>query len=174
MTPLALKSLHIIFMVAWFSGLFFLVRMMIYQVEATQQGASPDVLALLVAAQRRVRHIIIGPSVIGTIGFGTGLAWQTGAFSMPWLHFKLGLVALLLVYQAWAWRLSAMLPTCASTQSSRRLRLMNEVPFFILVGVVFAAVFRDATSGIKALVGLIGLVGSVGLIVRLIKQVRSS
>jgi putative membrane protein len=143
--------------------------MMIYQVDAIREGRHSDVIELMRLAQKRVRRIIIIPGMIGTLGFGTWLMVLTGALMQPWFHVKALLVLVLLAYQAWCWRLSVRLGTGDVIVSSRLLRLMNEVPFFLLVGIVFTVLFKSPILGIRAMASLLGLVAFIGILVKLIR-----
>ena len=166
MNGLSLKALHIIFATSWFSGLFFWIRIMIYHTEALEKRGSADVIQLMTLAASRIQSFVLIPALLGTLGFGTVLVAVTGAYLAPWFHVKLALVLLLVGYHGWAWRLSRRLNNGEVGMSSKRLRLMNELPFFLLVGIVFTAVFRNPSIGVKAIAGLAGAVGTVMVVLR--------
>jgi putative membrane protein len=137
-----LKSLHVIFVVTWFAGLFYLPRLFIYHVEAT----APDVRAQLKVMERRLLMIThIGGGLAIAFGLAT-LLW----FAVPdaaylrqgWLHLKLLLVAGLIGYHAWLVRLKNQLAEDRCTRSSRWLRLFNEVPALLLIVIVVLVVVK--------------------------------
>ena len=155
--PLA-KALHIIGFVCWFAGLFYVVRLFIYRVEAQERPAAErDVLeAQLKIMTRRLWFGITWPSLIATIGFGSWLLSQYGMWSMPWVHIKLTLVGLLTVYHLVTHRIYRQLKEGTCQWSSGRLRLWNEVATLLLVAIVFVAVFKQ---GLDALWGTVGFFG---------------
>ena len=139
---------------------------MIYHTEALETQGSADVIRLMALAGRRIQSFVLVPALVGTLGFGTALVIVTGAALAPWFHVKLALVLLLIAYHGWAWRLSRRLGAGQMGMSSKRLRLMNELPFFLLVGIVFTAVFRNPSIGVKAIAVLGGAIGSLMVILR--------
>src|SRR5690606_2899818 len=98
---LSIKSLHIIFVVSWFAGLFYMPRLFIYHSEA---ALKPKVEADILIAQfkimeRKLWYIITWPAGILTIAFGIWMLIINSAYlNMPWMHLKLGFVLVLIVY----------------------------------------------------------------------------
>ena len=96
-----IKSLHIIFMVSWFAGLFYIVRLYIYHTEAQKK---PEMERAILSTQfiemeKKLWWIITTPAMILTVIFGTWLLIANpGLLKMPWMHIKLAFVVLLLVY----------------------------------------------------------------------------
>lgn len=157
MYPLA-KALHIIGFVCWFAGLFYAIRLFIYRVEA--QDREPDARAVLEAQlsimTRRLWFGITWPSMIGTVGFGLWLLYQYKLWSLPWVHIKLTLVSLLVVYHLISHRIYNQLKAGECRWSSKSLRIWNEVATLLLVAIVFVAVFKQ---GLDALWGTLGFFG---------------
>lgn len=137
-----LKALHVIFVVTWFAGLFYLPRLYIYHVETTQ----PAVRDQLIVMERRLLMIThIGGA--GAVAFGIAtLAWwlmhDTGYAHQPWLAAKLVLVAGLIAYHACLVRLKNQLARNQCARSSRWLRIFNEVPGVLLIGIVILVVVK--------------------------------
>ncbi len=119
------KAAHLIFVIFWIAGLFMLPRFLIYQV-VSPPGSAEDLA--WVERVRRLRSIILSPSMILVWLLGLSLALDIGAFQMPWFHAKLLLVVLLSGYHGWAVSLSKRIAKGYRPTSDKALRLMNEVP----------------------------------------------
>ncbi|MGA8279097.1 MAG: CopD family protein [Rhodanobacteraceae bacterium] len=137
-----LKAFHIVFVVTWFAGLFYLPRLFVYHAEATE----PVVRERFKVMERRllvITHIGAGLTVLS--GLAT-LAWFAHASSMylqqGWLQAKLGLVLLLLVYQAMLVRMTRQFAHDQNTKSSRWLRIFNELPALALIAIVVLVVVK--------------------------------
>ena len=168
MALLYFKSLHIIFITAWFAGLFFMGRMLIYQQEAIEKGSN-DNFELTKLGAKRVWYIITLPSMILTYVFGLALAGHLAAFTQGWFHMKFTIVILFTIYNVYINRLRKRLIKKLSIPSGIKLRLLNEVPFFFLIAIVFTVYFRNTYSGIWASTAVIGL-GAVGGLFAYIKK----
>ena len=139
------KTFHIIGMVVWFAGLFYLVRLFIYHVEA--DGLSPEAQAVLKPQyslmEKRLANIITTPGMVVTVAMAIGLlVTNPGWLQQGWLHIKLAFVALLLAYHLFCYRLMGQLARGACTWSSGTLRAFNEAPTLLLVVIVMLAVFK--------------------------------
>ncbi|MCE5233313.1 MAG: CopD family protein [Mizugakiibacter sp.] len=138
-----LKAFHVVFVVTWFAGLFYLPRLFVYHVEAVE----PPVRERLKVMERRLLAIThIGGALTVLFGLAT-LAWWLqhvpGYFAAShWLHVKLLLVLGLIGYHAWLVRLVRAFARDACTWSSRRLRVFNEVPALLLIAIVVLAVVK--------------------------------
>lgn len=138
-----LKALHIVFVVTWFAGLFYLPRLFVYHVEADEAV----VRARFAVMERRLLGIT---HIGGVLAIGFGLAtlawWQVhapGYFAHAhWLHVKLALVALLVAYHGMLVVLARQLAEGRCRRSSRWLRVFNEVPALLLIGIVLLAVVK--------------------------------
>jgi len=137
-----LKSLHVIFVVTWFAGLFYLPRLFVYHVEAT----TADVRAQLKVMERRLLMIThVGGALAIVFGLATLLwfaAHDAAYLRQGWLHLKLLLVACLIGYHASLVRLKNQLAEDRCTRSSRWLRLFNEIPGLLLIGIVVLVVVK--------------------------------
>lgn len=158
------KSLHIVAFVAWFAGLFYLVRMFVYHREAQDQPepARGILSAQFALMEWRVYRIICNPAMLLTWACGLamlylhGLAWLA---ANPWMHVKLLLLVLLSGYQAWCKKVIQVLERGAFPYSSFQFRLLNEVPTVFLLSIVLLAVYRNALNSGLALLGIVGFMG---------------
>jgi putative membrane protein len=146
MTYLWIKSLHLLFVIAWMATVFYLPRILVNIAEA---GDEPAVRARLVLMGRRLYRF--GHNMFG-LAFLFGLTlwqgWRVFPGTLPnfgdahWLHAKLGLVALLLAYFIWTGRLLKRSEQGGALPSSKTLRVMNELPVLVLLGVIFLVVAK--------------------------------
>ena len=135
------KSFHIIFVVAWFAGLFYLPRLFVYHVQAT--GEDPRSEARFQVMERKLFGIMtIG--AIGALAFGLWLIhWWAGELSSRgWLHAKLVLVAALVGFHAWCWKLMRDLGCGSSRHGERFFRIINEIPALLLIAIVVLVVAK--------------------------------
>lgn len=132
------KSLHIIFVVTWFAGLFYIVRLFIYFTEAADKP-EPDKTILqnqLKLMEKRLWYGITWPSAILTLIFGSWMAYLYG--SLPgWLLVKLGFVLGLFVYHWYCHRIYKQHAKGLVKQTPTQLRIWNEVATLFLVSIVF-------------------------------------
>ncbi len=134
-----IEAFHIVFVVTWFAGLFYLPRLFVY---AAENPTGPT-YQLLTVMQRRLLGIThIGGAL--AVGFGTALLvlepWHLA--SGGWMHAKLALVAGLVAYHLWCWRLVRVFARGANDRSSRWFRWFNEVPALFLVVIVILVVVK--------------------------------
>lgn len=133
-----IKALHVVFMVTWFAGLFYIPRLFIYHVESD----NPAVRAQLQIMQGRLLAIThFGALLTIVFGFWT-LSFTPAFLHQPWLHMKLPLVGVLVIYHGVLMRFHRQLAQERFTRSSRWLRLFNEVPAFLLIAIVLLAVVK--------------------------------
>ncbi|MEE8150242.1 MAG: protoporphyrinogen oxidase HemJ [Nitrosomonadaceae bacterium] len=131
------KSLHIIFMVTWFAGLFYLPRLFVYH------AMSDDLASVerFKEMERKLYYGIMTPGAVLTIIFGVWL-WQGFGISGSWLHAKLLLVAVLLAYHYYCGRLLSDFKQDRNRHSHIYYRWFNEIPVVILIAVVILAVVK--------------------------------
>lgn len=169
-----LKSLHIIFVVTWFAGLFYFPRILIHQTEA-QSREEPEKSILTAHTKRTGRLLWFGitwPSAIITFFLGLGLLafWidEMGA----WLQVKLGVVFLLYVYHLATHIVYKKLQADIYPLTSATLRLWNEIPTVILFAVVFLVIYKTAVSFLYGIAGLLGLIVLIMVGIRIYKTIR--
>lgn len=126
-----IKSLHIIFMVTWFAGLFYLPRLFVYHAVAEDQTGI-DRFKIM---ERKLYYGIMAPGAILTIIFGLWL-WLGYGFSGGWLHIKLALVIILIGYHLYCGRLLKAFKQDRNCHGHVFYRWFNEFPVLILFAVI--------------------------------------
>jgi len=160
MTFLYLKAVHIIFVVTWFSGLFYMPRLLIYITESNskQEPEKSILLKQLKLMASRLWYGITWPSAILTLGIGTAfLVHQPAWLREGFMHIKLTLVFLLYLYHFSVHYLFKLLQRDIVKFSSQQLRLWNEVATLFLVSIVFLIVLKSALSMAWGLAGLLAV-----------------
>lgn len=155
-----IKALHIIFIVTWFAGLFYMWRLFVYHVEANsfEEPKRTIILDQLRIMERRLWYIITWPSCILTLILGPWLLviyplWLT----QPWMHLKLFFILILIFYQVYGHKVFKRLQSNPGAYKSFFLRLMNEVGTLLLVAIVFLVVMKNSVSWIWGSLGLVGI-----------------
>jgi putative membrane protein len=133
-----LKAFHVVFVVTWFAGLFYLPRLFVYHV-ATTDAIGLERFALM---ERRLFALMTFGGTLA-IAFGISmLAVAPALLSFAWLRVKLVLVAALIGYHLCCYRLMAALRDGRNTRSQRWYRIFNEIPGLLLIAIVVLAVVR--------------------------------
>ena len=133
-----LKAFHIIFVVTWFAGLFYLPRLFVYHALTTDEPG----LARLAVMERRLFGIMtLGATIAIVFGISMIVAAPT-YLQFGWLHVKLALVGALIGYHIWCRILMTALRDGRNTHSQRWYRLFNEVPALLLIAIVILAVVK--------------------------------
>ena len=140
------KCIHIIFVVSYFAGLFYMVRLFIYHTEALEKE-EPERSILhkqFSFMEERLWNIITVPALILMVLSGIYMfyAMQWVYFTQGWMHVKLLFIAFLLWYHYYSWRIMKRLQAGQTTLTSVQLRMLNEVATIILFVVVFAVVLK--------------------------------
>jgi protoporphyrinogen IX oxidase len=166
MSLLIFKALHIIGFVAWFAGLFYLWRLFIYHVEAFDKSQPDrDILsAQFTLMERRLFTIIVRPAMLITFAAGIAMLVINPVYlQQGWMQVKLFLVIILAGYGESGSRTIRMLEHGISPGSSKKLRMINELPTVLLVAIVLLAVLRNQLSLIGLLLTIIGLILLLGI-----------
>lgn len=167
------KAIHIIFVVTWFAGLFYLPRLLVYLAE-TQQKNEPEKTILtnhLMLMTKRLWYGITWPSAILTLIFG-GWMWYLYPATPSWLVIKLILVVLLYAYHG---SLQAIVSKHAKglfPYTGQQMRIWNEVPTLLLVSVVMLVVVKENMSLVWGLVGLLALIVLLMSAIKIYKNIR--
>ncbi len=171
-----LKALHLISIVCWFAGLFYIVRLFIYHTEAQEKPAiERDILsAQFKIMARRLWFGITWPACIATIIFGASLIhnsyWpMTGHY---WLHLKLTLVLLLVGYQLKCHSIFKNLQNDRFEHTSKFLRIWNEVATLFLFAIVFLAVIKRLEGLVYGVAGIFILAIFLMIAIRLYRKAR--
>ncbi len=157
MDYLYIKALHVIFVVCWFAGLFYIVRLFIYAKEANEkeEPAKSILLAQLLLMQRKLWFIITWPAFIGTFVFGTWmLILNPAILSFPWMWLKLIFVGLLALYHLQCHSFFKQQKAGLFNTSSFKLRLFNELATIFLVAIIFLIIVRSSSGLVYGLLGL--------------------
>jgi len=153
-----IKSLHLIFVITWFAGLFYIVRLFVYQIEAAHK-ASPEKEILgkqLKLMSKRLWTIITWPSMILALGFGIWvIALRPFYFTDAWMQVKLGFVVALIFYHFKCHSIYNELQRDKVRYSSGFMRLFNEGATIILFAVVFLVILKNAVNWIYGVVGIV-------------------
>jgi protoporphyrinogen IX oxidase len=133
-----LKAFHIVFVVTWFAGLFYLPRLFVYHVDTRDAPGR----ARFVVMERRL-YFIMSIGAIGALLFGGAMVLSLPAYlAAGWMRLKLPLVLLLVGYHGWCYRLLLALRTGRAPHTARWLRIFNEVPALLLIAIVVLAVVK--------------------------------
>jgi putative membrane protein len=133
------KALHIVFMVTWFAGLFYLPRLFVYHA-LSHDTLSQERFKLM---ERKLFWGIMTPGGVLTLFFGLWL-WLGWGFSGTWLSAKLALALLLVGYHVWCGMLMRDFRAGRNRRTHRWLRWFNEFPVLVLFAAVFLAVFKPS------------------------------
>lgn len=170
-----IKSLHLIFVVTWFAGLFYIPRLFIYHIEAWQKP-SPEKEILsdqLKLMTKRLWYIITWPSAILCTLFAIWLlVLMPGWLQQSWMHVKLAFVALLFVYHFKCHQIFTQLQRDEVKYTSKFMRIWNEGATLILFAVVFLVILKNAFNWIYGVIGIFVLAILLMLGIRLYKRIR--
>ena len=155
-----LKSLHLIFVITWFAGLFYIVRLFVYQIEANgKQSPEKEILQKQYKLMTyRLWYIITWPSAIlaGIFAFwmlfftSLGNAW----LQTPWMQVKLGFVFVLYLYHLKCHQIFKQLQNDKVNYTTNFMRLWNEIATIILFAVVFLVILKNAVNWIYGVIGI--------------------
>lgn len=177
------KALHIIFVVTWFAGLFYIVRLFVYHREAQERAfadpATETESQILInqfkIMERRLWYGITWPSAVVTLLFGAHLAKSYWPFTEnPWLLLKLGFVLALYGYHFYCGKILNQIQTGKYKANSNKLRMINEVPTVLLFAIVFLAVLKSTNGLWYGLGFLLGLIIVLMLAIRIYRAQRES
>jgi putative membrane protein len=168
-------AVHIIFVVCWFAGLFYMVRLFIYHSEA-QEKPEPDRTILskqFELMERKLWYIITVPSMFIVLACGiTMLCIAPAWLQQPWMHIKLTFVGLLIVYHFICQDKMKQMARGEFKWKSTQLRLWNELATLFLFAMVFLAVLKDSLNWIYGVLGIVGLSVVLMIAVKLYKKAR--
>ncbi len=168
-----IKALHIIFIVTWFAGMFYIVRLFIYNTEAAGKP-EPEQSILTKQYSLMIRRLWLGitvPSAILTLILGPTVWYMLGV-TPAWLQVKLLFVTLLYAYHLSLRQLYREQKAGRFRFSSLQLRIWNEVATLFLFAIVFIATVKTALGWIGGLLGLIALAALLMLAIRIYRKLR--
>lgn len=171
-----IKALHLIFVITWFAGLFYIPRLFIYQIEAYQKE-EPEKSILsnqFKLMTKRLWYIITWPSAILASIFAFILLFMIPEWlQQPWMHVKLGFVVLLYAYHIKCHLIFKQLQKDVVKWTSNQMRIWNEGSTLILFSVIFLVIVRDAINWIYGVIGIFVLAIMLMLGIRLYKRIRA-
>lgn len=171
------KAIHIIFVVCWMAGLFYMPRLFIYHTEAKSKGVvAYDILhRQFTIMENRLWWVITTPSMyIVVVSAVVMLYINPALLSMGWMQLKLAFVAAMIFYHFKTQRIMYNLRDEKSTWTSGQLRMWNEVSTVLLFAIVFLVILKSTLNWIFGVVGLLGLAFTLMLLIKVYKKYRKS
>ena len=169
-------AIHIIFIVCWFAGLFYIVRLFIYHTEA-QEKPEPDRTILsqqFEIMERRLWYVITVPSMFLVLAAGITMLYLIPAWlQQSWMHLKIAFVLSLIVYHFICQSKIKQMKKGIFKWSSTQLRVWNEVSTILLFAIVFLAVLKNSLSWIYGIVGLLAFTMIIMSAVKVYKYYRT-
>jgi protoporphyrinogen IX oxidase len=172
---LYVKALHIIFVVTWFAGLFYIVRLFIYQTEAEDklEPAKSILQTQYKLMSKRLWYIITWPSAILASIFAFWMLYTSPYYlSEPWMHIKLSFVLALYFYHGFCHRIYKRLQKDTISYSAFKLRMFNEISTILLFAIVFLVTVKSAISWVWGVVGIVLFGVLLMLSIKLYKRIR--
>ena len=173
---LYIKALHLIFVITYFAGLFYMPRLMVYMVEAAErpQPEADIIIPQLQLMMRRLWQIITVPSAILGLIFGLWMLWiNPFLLGKSWMLVKLVFVGLLILYHIQTHRFYKAFLQRNCQRSASFFRIWNEGATLILFAVIFLAILKDSIHWIFGLLVLFGLTFLLMLGIRVYKRYRN-
>lgn len=133
------KALHIMSVLAWMAGLFYLPRLMVYHADATVGSELSETLKVM---EQRLLKAIMTPAMISSWVFGLGVAYSVGFFADAWFHIKLVLVILMSAYHGRLARHVRIFAADKNEHSSKYYRIINELPTILMIFIVLIVIFK--------------------------------
>lgn len=135
------KAFHVVFMVSWFAGLFYLPRLFVYHASSSDAISNERFKVM----ERKLFYGIMTPAAIVSMILGFWMlfdyAWQAYSL-MLWLQIKLVIVALLVAYHMYCWKLLKLFKDDKNTHSHVYYRWFNEIPVFMLIGIIILVIVK--------------------------------
>lgn len=171
-----IKSLHLIFIITWFAGLFYIPRLFVYHIEAAakQEPERAILTNQLKLMTKRLWYIITWPSAILASIFAFWMLYLMPVWlEQDWMQVKLGFVVLLYAYHFKCHLIFKEMQNDLIKWTSNQMRLWNEGSTLILFSVIFLAIVRDAINWIFGVLGIFLLAAMLMLGIKIYKRIRS-
>lgn len=169
------KAVHIIFVICWMAGLFYMPRLFIYHTEAKGVEAYAILHKQFTIMENRLWWVITTPAMYVTIASALVMLYFNPALlSMGWMQFKLAFVVGLIFYHFKSQQIMYRLRDEKSTWTSGQLRMWNEVSTIILFAIVFLVILKSTLNWIFGVLGLLGLAILLMVLIKLYKKYRQS
>ncbi|MBF2073561.1 MAG: protoporphyrinogen oxidase HemJ [Synechococcales cyanobacterium C42_A2020_086] len=175
MNYLWFKAFHIVGVVAWFAGMFYLPRLFVYHAEANEQ---PEPARTILQQQyqimeARLYRIIMTPAMVLTVAMAVAMVIAVpDLLNDTWLHVKLGLVLVLIGYHHICGRLMKEMAAGKFRLSGQQFRWFNEFPTVLFVVVVLLAVFKNNFPTSAAAWAVVGMIVAMAAIIQLYAKKR--
>lgn len=169
------KSFHVVGVVVWFAGLFYLVRLFVYHAEAAEkpEPARTILREQYAIMEQRLYRMICHPGAVLATAMGVAmLVYEPSLLGYTWLRVKLGFVILLAAYHVACGIWLEALVAGTSTVPASRFRLLNEAPTVLLVVIVLLAIFKDALPRSAATWAVVALVVALLAAIQLYARFR--
>jgi protoporphyrinogen IX oxidase len=170
------KALHIIFVVSWFAGLFYIIRLFIYHTEAQEKDevAKTILTEQFEIMEKRLWWIITTPAMVLAVVFGTlMIVGNPDLIKEPWMHIKLSFVALLLFYHFVSQKIMFNMKRGIFSWKSNGLRIWNELATLCLVAIVFLVTMRNSMNWLKGTIGFFAVAIGLMMGIKLYKRLRN-
>ena len=170
-----IKALHLIFVITWFAGLFYIPRLFIYHIEASKKTKQEaDILVPQIKSMaKRLWYIITWPSAVLCIIFAFWLLLLIPSWiAQSWMHIKLTFVVLLIAYHLKTHQIFLKLQKDKIVYTSMFMRIWNEGATLLLFAIVFLVILKDSFHWVFGLFGILGLGVILVLGIRLYKKIR--
>lgn len=171
-----IKSLHLIFIITWFAGLFYIPRLFVYHIEAAakQEPERSILTKQLKLMTKRLWYIITWPSAILASIFAFWMLYLMPVWvEQDWMQVKLGFVVLLYAYHFKCHLIFKEMQNDVIKWTSNQMRLWNEGSTLILFSVIFLVIVRDAINWIYGVLGIFLLAAMLMMGIKIYKRIRS-
>ncbi|MBN2631204.1 MAG: CopD family protein [Rhodobacteraceae bacterium] len=137
-----IKSMHVVSVLAWMAGLFYLPRLFVYHVEVVETGSGTD--ELFQTMERRLLQAIMNPAMISTWIFGLALVFTPGIvdWSAVWPWLKGAAILAMTWFHMWLGGRRKDFVAASNTRSGRSYRMMNELPTVLMLVIVFSVIVK--------------------------------
>jgi len=134
-----LVSVHVVFMVAWMAGIFYLPRLFVYHAGAERGSDKSETFKVM---ERKLLRGIMNPSMVITLVTGVAIAFWKGMYDDPWLMAKAALVLVLVAVHFWLIARQRDFAADRNTRTSRTYRIVNEMPVLLLLGIAILVIVK--------------------------------
>lgn len=169
------KAVHIVFVISWMAGLFYILSLFIYHTEANekQEPEKSILLAQFTKMEATLWKIIATPAMIISVVAGAGmLTLNSSLLQMDWMWVKLGFVVGLLIYHFICQNIVNQLKNGQFKMTSFQLRLWRELATIFMIAIVFVVILKSAINWIYGLMGIMGIAMAIMIAVKLYKNYR--
>ena len=169
------KAVHIVFVISWMAGLFYILSLFIYHTEANdkEEPEKSILIAQFTKMEATLWKIIATPAMIISVLAGVCmLSLNPGLLEANWMLVKLGFVVGLLIYHFICQRIVSQLKNNQYKLSSFQLRLWRELATIFMIAIVFVVILKSAINWIYGLIGIMGVAMAIMIAVKLYKNYR--